>query len=364
MAKQKRMDQIKTLLRNYLASGSIKATARQLKVSKNTVRDYVRRAEASCADLATLLEMDDESLSRIFYTPGGLGTSSRMTVFEQNVENWIHELRRVGVTRELLWQEYRTEHPNGYGYSQFCEHLSRHVAQRDLTLALDHTPGEVLMVDFAGKKMEWVDRDSGEVHTCEVLVTVLPFSQYSFCIALASQSLGDFIEGLNQALLFLGALPKVILSDNLKAFVSKPSRYEPTFTQLCEQFGAHYQIDLQAARVARPKDKASVENAVTQIYRRIYAPLRKDTFYSIEELNAAIRSQLLLHNHQPYQAKSGTRQSMFEQYELPRMGLLPTDLFEVKKITRAKVQRNYHLFLGEEKNFYSVPWQHTGKRTA
>ncbi len=362
MAKQKRMDQIKTLLRNYLASGSIKATARQLKVSKNTVRDYLRRAEASSADLATLLEMDDESLSRIFYTPGGLGTSSRMAVFEQNAENWIHELRRVGVTRELLWQEYRTEHPDGYGYSQFCEHLSRHVAQRDLTLALDHTPGEVLMVDFAGKKMEWIDRDSGELHTCEVLVTVLPFSQYSFCIALASQSLGDFIEGLNQALLFLGALPKVILSDNLKAFVSKPSRYEPTFTQLCEQFGAHYQIDLQAARVARPKDKASVENAVTQIYRRIYAPLRKDTFYCIEELNAAIRSQLLLHNHQPYQAKSGTRQSMFEQYELPRMGLLPTDLFEVKKITRAKVQRNYHIFLGEEKNFYSVPWQHTGKQ--
>jgi transposase len=146
MAKQKRMDQIKTLLRNYLASGSIKATARQLKVSKNTVRDYLRRAEASSADLATLLEMDDESLSQIFYTPGGLGTSSRMAVFEQKVENWIHELRRVGVTRELLWQEYRTEHPDGYGYSQFCEHLSRHVAQRNLTLALDHTPGEVLMV--------------------------------------------------------------------------------------------------------------------------------------------------------------------------------------------------------------------------
>ena len=362
MAKQKRMDQIKTLLRNYLASGSIKATARQLKMSKNTVRDYLRRAEAISADLSTLLDMDDESLSRIFYSPGGSGTISRMAVFEQKVEDWIHELRRVGVTRELLWQEYRTKHPDGYGYSQFCEHLSRHIAQRDLTLALDHTPGEVLMVDFAGKKMEWIDRDSGEVHVCEVLVAVLPFSQYSFCLALPSQNLGDFIEGLNQALLFLGALPKVILSDNLKAFVSKPSRYEPTFTQLCEQFGAHYQIDLQAARVARPKDKASVENAVTQIYRRIYAPLRKDTFHSIEELNTAIQRQLLLHNQQPYQAKSGTRQSMFEQYELPRMGLLTTDLFEVKKITRAKVQRNYHIFLGEEKNFYSVPWQHTGKQ--
>jgi len=362
MAKQKRMDQIKTLLRNYLASGSIKATARQLKVSKNTVRDYLRRAEACSADLSALLELDDESLSRIFYSPGSLGTDSRLAVFEQKVEGWIKELRGVGVTRELLWQEYRAEHSDGYGYSQFCEHLSRHVAQRDLTLALDHTPGEVLMVDFAGKKMEWVDRDSGEVHTCEVLVAVLPFSQYSFCIALPSQSLVDFIEGLNQSLLFLGALPKVILSDNLKAYVSKPDRYEPTFTQLCEQLGAHYQVDLQATRVAAPKDKASVENAVTQVYRRIYAPLRQEVFHSIEALNAAMRRQLLLHNTQAYQKKSGSRQSLYEQYELPRMRPLPTDLFEIKKIARAKIQRNYHVFLGEEKNFYSVPWQYAGKQ--
>ena len=182
------MDQIKTLLRNYLATGSIKATSRQLKVSKNTIRDYLRRAEAYSADLSALLKLDDESLSRIFYPTGGLGISSRMEVFEQKVEGWIAELRRVGVTRELLWQEYRADYPDGYGYSQFCEHLSRHVARRDLTVALDHTPGEVLMVDFAGKKMTWVDRDSRELHDCEVLVAVLPFSQYSFCIALPSQS--------------------------------------------------------------------------------------------------------------------------------------------------------------------------------
>lgn len=211
--------------------------------------------------------------------------------------------------------------------------------------------------------MEWVDPHSGEIHTCEMLVAVLPFSQYSFCIALPSQRLTDFIHGLNEALLFLGALPKVILSDNLKAYVVRPDRYEPTFTQLCEQLGAHYQIDLQAARVATPKDKASVENAVTQMYRRIYAPLRDQIFHSIEALNAGIRSQLHLHNTQPYQKKDGTRQSLFEQYELPQMRSLPADLFEVKKIAHAKVQRNYHIFLGEEKNFYSVPWQHAGKQT-
>ena len=362
MAKQKRMDQIKNLLRNYLASGSIKATSRQLKVSKNTVREYIRRAEAYCVDLAVVLELDEETFNRVFYASDCSQSGARFTVFEQQIDYWLKELRRPGVTRELLWQEYRLDHPDGYGYSQFCEHLRRQVSYKDLTLALDHEPGEVLMVDFAGKKMEWVDPHSGEIHTCEVLVAVLPFSQHSFCIALGSQNLPDFIHGLNQALLFLGALPKIILSDNLKAYVSKPDRYEPTFTQLCEQLGAHYQLDLQAARVATPKDKASVENAVTQMYRRIYAPLRQEVFHSIEAINAAILRQLVWHNTQPYQKKSGTRQSLYEQYELPQMRLLPTDLFEIKKIARAKVQRNYHVFLGEEKNFYSVPWQYAGKQ--
>ena len=363
MAKKKRMDQIKTLLRNYLANGSIKATARQLKVSKNTVREYIRRAEAYSADLSVLLELEEETLSRIVHAPHGSQADKRASVFEQKVEYWVGELRRVGVTRELLWQEYRTAHLDGYGYSQFCEHLRRQVAQRDLTLALEHKPGEVLMVDFAGKKMHWVDPGTGEEHACEVLVAVLPFSQYSFCIALPSQSLADFIHGLNQALLFLGALPKVLLSDNLKAYVSRPDRYEPTFTQLCEQLGAHYQIDLQAARVATPKDKASVENGVTQVYRRIYAPLRQEVFHSLEELNEAILGQLTRHNTQPYQKKSGSRLSLYEQYELPQMRPLPADMFEIKKIASAKVQRNYHVFLGQEKNFYSVPWQCAGKQS-
>jgi len=356
------MDQIKSLLRNYLSTGTIKATARQLKISKNTVREYVRRAQAHTSDLSSLLELDEATLQEIFYSCPDKPKNERLAVIEQRVDDWLKELRRVGVSRHLLWQDYRQEYPDGYGYTQFCEHLRRAMVRKDLTLALEHNPGEVLMLDFAGKKMHWVDPDSGELHACEILIGVLPFSQYSFCIALPSQSLADFIYGLNQCLLFLGVLPRVILSDNLKAYVSRADRYEPTFTQLCEQLGAHYQIDLQATRVAKPKDKASVENAVTQVYRRIYAPLRDEVFHSIKALNEAIHRQLLQHNEQPYQKRSGNRKSVFEQFELPEMRELPSDLFEIKKITRAKVQRNYHVFLGEEKNFYSVPYQYVGKQ--
>lgn len=362
MAKRKRMDQIKSLLRCYLSSGTIKATARQLKMSKNTVRDYLRRAREHTSDLSSLLELEEAELERIFQASPLDQKNDRLAVFEQYVEGWLKELHRVGVTRHLLWQEYRAEYPHGYGYTQFCEHLRRAMARKDLTLPLEHTPGEVLMLDFAGKKMHWVDPDSGEVHACEILIGVLPFSQYSFCIALPSQSLSDFIYAINQCLLFLGVLPNVILSDNLKAYVSRPDRYEPSFTQLCEQLGAHYQIDLQATRVGKPKDKASVENAVTQVYRRIYAPLRNDIFHSIEALNEAIGRQLARHNEQPYQKRSGSRASLFEQYERPQMRDLPPDLFEVKKITKAKVRHNYHVFLGEEKNFYSVPYQYAGQQ--
>jgi len=362
MAKQKRMDQIKAVIRNYLTSGSIKTTARQLKMSKNTVREYIRRAEAHSASLSDILELDEVSLEKIFYTPGNRLSDKRVAIFEQQAAYWLKELKRVGVTRQMLWGEYRLEHPDGYGYSQFCEHLRRQIVRRDLTLALEHNPGEVLMVDFAGKKMHWVDSHTGELHDCEVLIAVFPFSQYCFCIALPSQSLPDFIEGLNQALLFFEGLPQILLSDNLKAYVSRTDRYEPTFTQLCEQLGAHYQIELQATRVAKPKDKASVENAVTQVYRRVYAPLRDEIFYSSAELNEAIARQLHLLNEQPYQKRSGSRKSLFTEYELPQMRGLPSDLFEIKKITGAKVQRNYHVFLGEEKNYYSVPYRYVGRQ--
>ena len=157
-------------------------------------------------------------------------------------------------------------------------------------------------------------------------------------------------------------LPFIILSDNLKSYVSRPDRYAPTFTQLCKQLAAHYHLELQATRVAKPKDKASVEKAVNQAYRQIYAPLRNETFYSLDELNDAIRTQLEELNWKPYQKRASCRAAVFEELEKPAMRPLPCELFEPKKVTTGKVQRNYHVFLGEEKNFYSVPYRYVGKR--
>jgi len=221
----------------------------------------------------------------------------------------------------------------------------------------------VMQVDFAGKKMSWVDIATGEVHACEVLIAVMPHSQYTFAIALPSQRVADFVYGLNQAFLFFGCLPKVLLSDNLKSYVTRADRYEPKFNALCVQLAAHYQIDLQATRVRKPKDKASVENMVSTVYTRIYAPLRNAIFHSEQELNEAVIHQLQIHNTKPYQKKADNRQLVFDQYERPEMRDLPSDLFEVKKITKSKVRRDYHIYIGEEKNYYSVPFQYVGKDT-
>lgn len=204
MGKIKRMDQVRQILETYLATHSLKATARRLRVSKNTVKVYVRLGQAQTEDLSQLILLSDSELLPIFYPDKETASLDRLAVFESQLDYWIKELRRVGVSRHLLWQEYRQKNPQGYGYSQFCERLGRELGRRDLTLRLNHEVGKVMQVDFAGKKLRWIDVVSGELHECEVLVAVFPHSQYTFAIALESQKVGDFIRGLNQALLFFG----------------------------------------------------------------------------------------------------------------------------------------------------------------
>lgn len=361
MGKIKRMDQVRLIIETYIATKSFKASARRLRISKNTIKSYIRRGQAHQPDLSQLLLLPEIELLKIFYSSTDSTTNDKEKTFSEKSAYWIKELRRVGVTRHLLWEEYRKAYPVGYGYSQFCERLSQEIGRRDLTLSLNHVPGEVMQVDFAGKKMHWIDSTTGELHKCEILVAVFPHSQHTFAIALPSQKVADFIHGINQSFLFFSKLPKAILSDNLKSYVIKADKYDPDFNELCRQLAAHYQIDLQATRPRKPKDKASVENMVATVYTRIYAPLRNEIFHSLSTLNQAIKKQLQWHNSQPYQKKNGNRKEIFDQYELPLMKALPSDLFEIKKLTKSKVRRDYHVYIGEEKNFYSVPYQYVGR---
>ena len=364
MGKLKRMDQIKMIVKTYVATGkNIKATARRTQISRNTVRHYIRLAEAHRKEISDCLSLSDEEFGKVFYPSiTQKTTSDRVLHFEKKINYYLQELKKVGVTRHLLWEEYRQTHPDGFGYTQFCEHLNRNIERRDITILLQHKAGKKLQLDFAGKGIYLTDASSGEQTKCEVLVGTMPHSGYTCAVALPSQKVGDFIKGINTILKQLGRLPQVVLSDNLKSFVTKANRYDPTFNEVCVQLANHYQMDLEATRVAKPKDKASVENGVTQVYRQLYAPLRNEVFFSIQALNQALQVQLDKLNNKPFQKKLGTRAEIFLSNEQPLMRPLPTDIFQLKKTISAKVQRTYHIMLGEEKNYYSVPFQYVGKQ--
>jgi transposase len=363
-----RMHQVRRIFEFHQQGRSIRQMEQLSGVSRNTIREYLRRIPLSGLSIEELLKLDDEHLMAIVQTDAigknraGRLVDDRHQIIEQRLGHFKAELSRRGVTRQLLWQEYRSDHPEGYGYTQFCEHLSRHLKRDQAVMHFVHQPGEQLQVDFAGGKLGYVDRSTGEWIACEVLVCAMPFSHYAYVEALRSQQQQEFIKGLAHALHYLGGVPHSIKCDNMKTAVVRSNRYEPSFTEAMEWMAAHYGTTIVTARVRKPRDKSSVEKAVDLTYKNIYAPLRDQVFHSLEELNAAIGRQLEVFNAQPFKVKTGSRKQLFEQQEKSELKELPCSPYLVKNITHGKVQRNYHIILGEDRHQYSVPYTLIGKK--
>lgn len=363
-----RMHQVKRIIEFHQEGRSIRQIERLSGISRNTIREYLRRASLSGLSMNELLELEDEPLLNIMQIDAveknhsGRSTDDRYGSIEPKLDYYKSELNRRGVTRQLLWKEYRSDHPQGYGYSQFCEHLSRYMKRDRAVMHFVHRPGEQLQVDFAGGKLGYVDRSTGEWIACEVLVCAMPFSHFVYVEALHSQQQQEFIKGLANSLRYLGGVPASIKCDNMRTAVVRANRYEPTFTEAMEYMAAHYSTTILAARVRKPRDKASVEKAVDLAYKNIYAPLRDQIFHSLEQLNAAIRKQLEVFNAQPFKVKAGSRKQLFEEQEKPKLKDLPSSAYEIKNVTQGKVQRNYHVILGEDRHQYSVPYTLIGKQ--
>lgn len=225
---------------------------------------------------------------------------------------------------------------------------------------LEHRAAETIMVDFAGKKLPYTD--SGETIECHVFIAVLPHSGLIFCLAVHSQDTYDFIHCINTMLTFYGGVTQTILCDNLKTAVTRPSRFEPVFTDMCYQLSEHYSTTFSATRPYKPRDKAMVERCVNIVYNHIYGPLRNRIFGSLKELNQAMAGQLKALNDKPYKGSSYSRRQLFEQYEAILLRNLPVEPFSPKKCITATVQRNYHIQLGEDHKYYSVPYTYAGKK--
>lgn len=357
------MQQIRLLLQSLEQGHSLRAIATQLNLSRQTVTHYSCKISNSSYSFLELRSMSDAELAAIVYPPANTSAvdeNERRKDLYERIPYFLAELKRTGVTRLLLWEEYRHVYQHPYGYTQFCILLKESACSK-ATMHISHKPGEMIMVDFAGDKMHYIDRSSGELIGCPVLICVLPYSSFTFAIALDNSTIPQTIKALNNCMYYIGAVPQGLKSDNMKQIVTKACRYEPAFSAALQQWALHYNVTLLATRVAKPKDKAAVENHVKIAYQRLYAPLRDHQFYSLSELNAAIAAQLLVHNGKLMQKRDYSRAQYFEEHEKSLMQPLPNAPFELKHQVIAKVQRNYHITLGENHHHYSVPYQHIGK---
>ncbi len=355
-----RMSQIKQLMQLHKQGKRKKEIARILGMSKNTVKAYLQKLSNSKQNIDDLLTLNDVVLETRFHPGNPAYSDNRFEVLKQHLDDYVNELKRTGVTRKLLWEEYRREHPEGYGLTQFCYHIGQHIAARSPSMVLQHKAGEKLFVDFAGKKLFYIDTQTGEMVECQVFVGCLPYSDYSFAMAVRSQSTGDFLYALSWCLESLGGVPQVLVPDNLKSAIIKANKYEPGVNHALEDFANHYGMAVIPARAGKPKDKALVENQVKLIYSRVYAKLRNETFFDIDSLNRAICEKVKDHNQTRMQQKPYSRQECFLAGEKPLLAPLPNERFELKHYSQLKIAKNNHIYLGQDKHYYSVPYIHIG----
>lgn len=359
------MLQIRLIIDHLIKGLSLRTISRELHLSRKAVTSYSDRLKESAIPLDRLKKMGDAELSAIVYPAIKEPVQDgRKEDFLSRGDYFLKELTRTGVTRLLLWKEYKIQSPDGYGYAQFCALLAGYKQTHIPSMHQIYHPAEVMMIDFAGDKLSYTDRSTGEVISCPVLVCVLPYSGYAFVLALHNAKLAYLIGALDECVLFFGGVAYGLKTDNMKQIVIKTSRYEPTLSEAFNQWARHYNISIITARVAHPKDKAPVENEVKIAYRRIYAPLRNETFFSLEELNEAISRQLSVHNREHFQRKDYSRLDCFLKEERPLLQPLPASPFIIKHHVQAKVQKNYHITLGEDWHHYSVPYQYIGKKVS
>jgi len=308
-----------------------------------------------------LLLLDEPVLEGKLFAGNPSYKQDRYEGIKDDLSYYSKELSKVGVTRKLLWEEYRDKNPDGYRYTQFCHHLG-HMVSKNPSMVLWHNAGEKLFIDFAGKKLSYMDRETGEVIECQVFVACLPHSDYSFAMAVRSQSIGDFIYALTCCLHQLGGVTQTLVPDNLKSAVIKANRYEPDINQVLEDFANHYGTTVTPTRARKPKDKALVENQVKLIYSRVYARLRNQQFFDLHQLNKAIGEKVKGHNQTRMQQKGYCREEKFLSDEKHTLAPLPVSAFEIKYSKELKVAKNNHIYLSVDKHYYSVPYAHTGSK--
>ena len=357
MPRRKTMRRIKECFRLFYESGLNKAQiARTLSIGRSTVWDYLKKFEESGLSWEEASNWSEEEFDRKLFTRPGPPESRVLPDFK-----YIHkELRRPGVTLQLLWEEYKKENSDGYGYSQFCLLYREWCKKLKIYMRQHHVGGEKVFVDYSGKKPCVYDPKTGVKKEVELFVMTWGASHYLYAEAQQSQKSKDWIMGHVRGFEYFGCVPRLVVPDNLKSAVTRACRYDPDINQSYTELAEHYGIGVLPARPSRPKDKPKVETGVQIIQRWIVARLRNRKFYSLAELNKAIRELLDEANHKPMKKLKKTRHELFEELDRPNAGKLPNNRYIYHEWLRCKVGFDYHL--EADKHYYSVPYQYYGKQ--
>jgi len=349
------MRHIREVLRLHYSVGmSQRAVARSLGLAQGTISKYLNRTRRAGLTCPLPPELDDDvRLENRLYPPPSDRPSD-----ERPQPDWalVHrELRRPNVTLMLLWEEYCDSSSDSFSYSWFCERYKEWAGRLKPTLRQVHVAGEKLFVDYSGHTMEVVDGLSGEVRSVQIFVAVLGASNYTYAEASLSQSLPDWIASHVRAFAYFGGAARQTVSDNLKAGVTKASFHEPMVNRTYADMARHYRTAIVPARPYKPRDKAKVEVGVQVVGRWILARLRHRRFFSLADLNAAIRVLLEDLNNRAMRGWGTSRRALFEQLDRPALQPLPAEPYEYAEWKRCRVNLDYHVEIG--KHYYSVPHQ-------
>lgn len=357
-----RMTMIRKIIELKVTHTSNRKIAELLGIARATSDKYISLLKQSGIRPEELLLLEDSDLEELFSTTQSQNLASRYHDLLGFFPYAAGELSKVGVTKMFLWKEYRAQFPNGYEYCQFNFHFRKWVKKQDVPMHFEHKAGDKLYVDYTGKKLEYIDVDTGEVHTAEVFVAILGCSQLTYVEASPSQKKEDFIASVERALIFFGGVPQCIVPDNLKSAVTKSDRYEPQINESFADFAQHYGTMIVPARSRKPRDKALVEGAVKITYQRIFAPLRDKPYTSLALLNADIAELLKEHNLKPMQRTGSSRMEKFVATEQETLKPLPQERYENKHYKWVTVHKNSHIMLSEDKHYYSVPYRCVGEK--
>jgi transposase len=347
------MRKSRDVLRLSAAGMSKRKIAASLGVSATAAGECIRRARRAGLTWPLPEGLTDEALELRLYPPPMVASKDRRPQPDWAV---VHrELRRPGVTLQLLWEEHRAAYRDGYGYSRYCELYRAWEARLSPTMRQSHVAGERMFVDYAGTTLEVIDASTGEVRTAQLFVAALGASSYTYAEATWTQGLSDWIGSHTRAFAFIGGAPAMVVSDNLRSGITKACFYEPAVNRTYAEMAAHYDTAIVPARPYRARDKAKVEVAVQIATRFIIAKLRNRQFFSLPALNAAIAELVTQINNRASRHLGASRRALFEELERSALKPLPAEPYVFAAWKECRVGLDYHVEI--EKHYYSVPHQ-------